>query len=162
MISCDLPRAIRLAMIRGCFSRCLRDFRPDLFSTAGRLVHFHRFPADSDSFLVPSLIYRRNKVPFIDYLRCAPSPSDPNDKDFRQKISPLPILFRFLKRPLFVLRMLFILSDTNRFDEIVLSSAICTFYYEGKKKKKKKKKRSKKENIPLEFLFDRNVYYLHV
>ena len=132
---------------------------------AGRLVHFHRSPPGwFDLFLVPSLIYRRNKVPFIDYLslRSESRVIRTMKISVGKKISPpsssapLPILFRFLKRPLFVLRMLFILSGTNRFDEIVLSSAICTFYYEGKKKKNE----SKKENIPLEFLFDRNVYYI--
>lgn len=101
-------------------------------------MHFHRFAwADSTCSLSRGLIYLRDKVPFIGYLHCAESEYS-NDKDFHQKISSLSVLFRFLKRPLFVLRMLFILFDTNRFDEIVLSSTVCTFYYEEKGEQKGK------------------------
>lgn len=108
----DLSRAIRLATIRGCFSRCLRDFLsllPDLFS-AGRFVHFHA-PAPSLSHLVWFIgeIKYRLSVIFI-----AAEIEIPDSKKYR------PLSPSFISIPQFRFFLFVAFHDIHRssFDEI--------------------------------------------
>lgn len=154
LISCDLPRAIRLAMIRGCFSRCLRDFRPDLFSQPDASCIFIVSPGLIRLVPCPGVWFIAEIKYRLSVIFIAPSPSIRTIKISTKKYPRCPFYFDFWSvRYLFSVCFSFC---SIPIDLMKLCYRLPYVHFITRKKG------NKKENIPLEILFNCNVYCLHV